>query len=334
MLDTLKAELADRLVSEPGVIGHTFTNDLPGTGSEEEITFENDGEAAVGRTVSESAVDDVFFKMFGVELLAGLCIRRRGLGRKRVRRGRRPIVRSLTRAASGGAVLGRRIRYVPEGPDTDSAPVRWHRIVGVVENIDENPLSRKLVDARVYHPLKAGRLCVGLAVRVGGTDLGAFGRRVEKWPSVFNPALEVDVEPLRQYYRFGACSTRNAAIGLGATLLSVLLLAAAGIYALMSFTVARRRHEIAIRTALGAQPGRLLGGIFRQALWQISLGIAVGVAVALFIDYQAGGEALRGRDWLLLTGTSVRMGLVGLFAAWGPARRGLKIEPLEALRGE
>ena len=171
-------------------------------------------------------------------------------------------------------------------------------------------------------------------MRVGGTDLASFGRRVREVAVSVDPALEVEVEPLRQYYQLLRTVLTNAAIGLGAALLSVLLLAAAGIYALMSFTVARRRHEIAIRTALGAQPGRLLGGIFRQALWQISLGVAVGVAVVLFIDYQAGGEALRGRDWLLLSGTSVLMGLVGLFAAWGPARRGLKIEPLEALRGE
>jgi len=114
----------------------------------------------------------------------------------------------------------------------------------------------------------------------------------------------------------------------------VLMLAAAGIYALMSFTVARRRREIAIRTALGAPPGRLIGAIFRQAVWQISLGVATGVAVTLFIDYQTGGEALRGREWLLLTGTSVFMSVVGVLAALGPARSGLKIAPLEALRGE
>jgi putative ABC transport system permease protein len=162
-----------------------------------------------------------------------------------------------------------------------------------------------------------------------------------RWSSVYvkvavglDPALAVEVEPLRQYYHFLRTLLTNAAIGLGAALLSVLMLAAAGIYALMSFTVARRRHEIAIRTALGASRGQLLGDIFRQALWQISLGVAVGVAMALFIDYQAEGEALRGRDWLLLMGTSVLMGLVGLVAALGPARRGLRIEPLEALRGE
>jgi hypothetical protein len=222
----------------------------------------------------------------------------------------------------------------PDGPDAGNAPVRWHQIVGVVENIDANPLGRDLVDARVYHPLESGGSRVSLAVHVAGTDLGSFGRRVRQMAVSLDPTLEVEVEPLRQYYQFLRTVLTQAAIGLGAALLSVLMLAAAGIYALMSFTVARRRREIAIRTALGAPPGRLIGTIFRQAVWQISLGVATGVAATLLIDYQTGGEALRGREWLLLTGTSVFMSVVGVLAALGPARSGLKIAPLEALRGE
>jgi ABC-type antimicrobial peptide transport system permease subunit len=64
--------------------------------------------------------------------------------------------------------------------------------------------------------------------------------------------------------------------------------------------------------------------------------LCTGSAIAkrLTWGYQAGGEALRGKDWLLLTGTSVFMGVVGLLAALGPARRGLRIDPLEAMRAE
>lgn len=65
--------------------------------------------------------------------------------------------------------------------------------------------------------------------------------------------------------------------------LSVLLLSAAGLYALMSFTVTRRRREIGIRMALGARPGRMLASIFARALWQIAAGVAVGVTAALVL---------------------------------------------------
>jgi putative ABC transport system permease protein len=102
----------------------------------------------------------------------------------------------------------------------------------------------------------------------------------------------------------------------------------------MSFTVTLRHREIAIRTALGAQPIRLLGGIFGRGLRQIALGVAIGVGVALLVDAAEDGEALGGRAGLLLSGTVLVMSVVGLFAVLGPARRGLRIEPSEALKGE
>jgi ABC-type antimicrobial peptide transport system permease subunit len=86
--------------------------------------------------------------------------------------------------------------------------------------------------------------------------------------------------------------------------------------------------------ALGAQPGRLLGGIFRQALRQVSLGVILGVGMALLIDGTSDGEAPRGKGGLLLPVMVAVMSLVGLFAALGPARRGLQIQPAEALKSE
>ena len=276
------------------------------------ITFENDGDRlrSTSHALSSSRPSMTsFFKTFG----RGAARRPRSSSRADLDENAptmwsSSIVHSLTGRASGGAVLGRRIRYVPEGPDTDSAPVRWHRIVGVVENIDENPLSRKLVDARVYHPLKAGRSRVGLAVRVGGTDLGAFGRRVREVAVSVDPALEVEVEPLRQYYQFVRTLLTNAAIGLGATLLSVLLLAAAGIYALMSFTVARRRHEsrsaprsarnrgVCSAASSARRSGRSHSASRSASRWRSSS------------TTRLAAKRSAGRDWLLLTGTSVLMG--------------------------
>ena len=70
------------------------------------------------------------------------------------------------------------------------------------------------------------------------------------------------------------------ALALAVVTLSVLLLSAAGIYALMSFTVTRRRREIGIRAALGAHPRRILASIFSRALGQLALGLMVGAAAA------------------------------------------------------
>ena len=64
----------------------------------------------------------------------------------------------------------------------------------------------------------------------------------------------------------------------------MLRLSAAGIYALMSFTVARRRREVGIRAALGAQPRRLLASIFSRALGQLAVGVVVGLLAAALLD--------------------------------------------------
>jgi ABC-type antimicrobial peptide transport system permease subunit len=115
--------------------------------------------------------------------------------------------------------------------------------------------------------------------------------------------------------------------------LSVLLLSAAGLYALMSFTVARRRREIGIRTALGARPGRMLAGIFARSLWQIAAGVVVGVAAALVLHRSLNVEGLGG--WHIpgiLPAAAVFIMIIGLLSAAGPARRAVRVNPTEALR--
>lgn len=118
-------------------------------------------------------------------------------------------------------------------------------------------------------------------------------------------------------------------------ILSVLLLSAAGLYALMSFTVNRRRREIGIRSALGAQPLRLLAGVLRRALGQVALGAGVGILAAIplngflsMVIEDMGKANIPG----VIPAAAGFMVVVGLLATAGPARRGLRIEPTEALR--
>ena len=208
-------------------------------------------------------------------------------------------------------------------------------VVGVVEDIDTNRFHPALTQPRVYHPLKdAGTLRATLVVRMDSIPAGTADR-LRQLAGRVSPGLVVaDVVTLAEVEQLRRTTVTIAAAGGAIGLLSVLLLSAAGIYALMSFTVTQRQREIAIRTALGAPRGHLLGDVFRQALRQISTGVACGVALALLVDFSAGGEALQGSRLVLLTGMIVVMTAVGVLAALGPARRGLRIEPLAALRAE
>ena len=115
---------------------------------------------------------------------------------------------------------------------------------------------------------------------------------------------------------------------------SVLLLSAAGIHAMMSFTVARRWREIGIRVALGADARRVLMGIFGRASAQIGAGVVVGLSVAGILERVTPGGNVGGKALILFPTVAAVMFAVGLLAAAGPARRGLAIEPTEALRGE
>ena len=100
----------------------------------------------------------------------------------------------------------------------------------------------------------------------------------------------------------------------------------------MSFTIARRRREIGIRTALGAGPRRVLGSVLRKAAAQIAVGVAPGIAVAgLLVQTLEGGRA-DPRGLVVLVLVAATMALVGFIATLGPARRALRIQPTEALK--
>ena len=110
--------------------------------------------------------------------------------------------------------------------------------------------------------------------------------------------------------------------------LIALLISIAGIYSVLSFTVARQTREIGIRIALGAAPHRVVAGVFSRAMVQIAIGIVVGTLIWFYVIVQVLGG---GRIGLLVT-TAVVLMLVGLLACGLPVRRALRIEPTEALR--
>ncbi|HEV2130798.1 MAG TPA: FtsX-like permease family protein, partial [Longimicrobiaceae bacterium] len=102
----------------------------------------------------------------------------------------------------------------------------------------------------------------------------------------------------------------------------------------MSFTVNQRKREIGIRSALGAPARRILSSVLARATRQLALGVAVGLAAAVALDRLSGGALMEGTGLLLVPGTALFMLVVGVLAAGGPARRGLRIQPTEALRAE
>ena len=118
--------------------------------------------------------------------------------------------------------------------------------------------------------------------------------------------------------------------------LLALALAAVGIYGIMAYSVARRRNEIGIRMALGAQPAQMRGMILRESAWLAAAGIAAGMAAALVLTrmVQSMLYGIRADDPLTLSAGILLLLAVALAATWIPAQRAGRVQPTDALRCE
>ncbi len=258
------------------------------------------------------------------------------------------ISRPLAEMAFGSTnPLGGRIKYVGrsrEATEDDEYPnrlaslpsiplERWYEVIGVVPDFPTNPLEP---GPRVYHPAAFGDLYpVRVGVRVRAGDPAAFADTLRQIGAAVSLDLQVrDITTTEILAKREQGLFRLVGVTVGMVMLSVIALSAAGIYSLMSFTVARRRREIGIRAALGADRHHLLLGIFARVLGQLGVGAFVGILGAIGLEQLLEGDMLQSRGAILLPLVALVMSAVGALSAIGPALEGLRIQPTEALREE
>jgi predicted permease len=115
-----------------------------------------------------------------------------------------------------------------------------------------------------------------------------------------------------------------------------LLVALAGLYSLLAYLVTLRTRELGLRMALGAERGHILGLVMGQAGWLLGVGVAAGVVLSLatmhLLKHFLFG--VKTQDGITIASAALLMMMVGLIAAYLPARRASRIEPMEALRTE
>ena len=333
-------ELLNRFRTAPGVMaGPTLVSAVPGAAPLAGVELETisalstEGEPIQANwwnfVTGTMHVDAAFFETFAARPLSG-----RGFTGDEFSAPSRSIVvsqRFVENTLQGASPLGQRLRYArPRGSAEDvSIEEPWYEIVGVVPDIPAHPYS-----GTVYHPLALSSVRAASVVMRLAPGTPAFGNRLAEMAAATTPPLRVsEVRMLDELYSAQAFGNYVGGFALVAGTLSVLLLAAAGTYALMSFTVNDRRREIGVRVALGATKARLLRAVLKRALRQILAGAAVGVALALFIENELPAGEHGGIDipGVLPIGASF-MVLVALLATLGPARRALRLDPNEALR--
>ncbi|MGH7529842.1 MAG: ABC transporter permease [Gemmatimonadales bacterium] len=332
-------QLKRRLMTEPAVTGVTAAEVLPLMYHEWNQIEVDQGaltprDSVRGHRVSSAAIEADYFDVLGTPILAGRAFHSGDVASAaRVVIVNRPFVDQVL---GGRNPVGRRVRYLDTGEwsdeATDAQPTPWYEIVGVVRDLGT---TSGYGAAGIYHPLdRQTTYPVHLAIHVRG-DPASFAPRVRAVAAAVDPTLRLyAVMPLNevinselQFYGFWFRLTLLVSA-------IALLLSLAGIYAVMSFTVARRTREIGIRVALGADPRRILASIFRRPLIQVALGVVAGSVLVAALVFGMYGGALSARQVGAVAAYAALMMGVCMLACVVPTRRALRVQPTDALRAD
>jgi ABC-type antimicrobial peptide transport system permease subunit len=145
-----------------------------------------------------------------------------------------------------------------------------------------------------------------------------------------------NVTTLKENMQLGSVFERIAVTFAGSFGVLALLLAAVGIYGVVSYTTRQRTHEIGIRIALGAGKTAILRDVLRQGMILTVSGLGVGLAVSLILTrfLRTVLVGVAATDLFTLATVSVLLSTVAAFACYLPARRAAAIDPIQALRSE
>lgn len=280
-------------------------------------------------STSRNDVSPGFFQTLGIPLLAG----RQFSDSDDAQAPRVAIVNQAfaERYDLGNDAVGKHVATHGGNPELDI------RIVGVVGNSAYSGV-REEAPPQLYLPLRQnpgiGQATVYLRSALPSQSLGPAITRV-----VNNLDSGLPVMDLRSFSEQVRRNTgTDHLVGMLSSGFAVLatLLAAIGLYGLLAYTVAQRQHEMGLRLALGAPPARLRALVLRQTARLALIGIVIGLILAVALGNAAGSllYGLTGQDPLVLALATLLLLAVVLAAAWWPAWRASRTDPMVALREE
>ncbi|MGE3508169.1 MAG: FtsX-like permease family protein [Vicinamibacterales bacterium] len=192
-----------------------------------------------------------------------------------------------------------------------------------------------LVSRGLVSQVFGGANPLGRRIRHVGRSREALADPLREIAAAVDPSvLLLDVSTTDIALRQAQGMMRLIGVSLTLVTVSVVLLSSAGIYSLISFKVTRRRREIGIRAALGADRNRILASIFSRVAAQLGAGAVVGGIAAVGLASILEGDMVRNYRAMLLPLVVLLLTTIGMIAAIGPVRQGLRIQPVEALRDE
>jgi predicted permease len=319
---TLRAQLAERLRAMPEVKQLSSAQILPFAGRRDDaVDIEGAGS---GISVNANAVSPEYFTTLGIHLRRG-----REFTEEDVRTGQSPAVITQAMAHrfwSNADPIGRRFR------DGDG---NMHEIIGVVNDISSTHVGK--VDGPLFYTPASLAESVGqsFVLRTSG-NVNANVNAVREAARSINKDAFVTVEPLEENVRRALEPARTGAWFSSTIGLLALIIAATGIYGMLSYNVVERTSEVGIRMALGAQRRSVLLLIVGDGMKLAAIGTAIGVAVALVLTRILGSVVfgVATTDAIAFAGVAIGALAVALLACYVPAHRATKVDPLVALRRE
>jgi putative ABC transport system permease protein len=333
--ERLAETVLQQLSALPGLRSAALTTSVLPRGS--------DVAAVAGKTFdSRTAAHDVasqtvsaeYFRTAEIPLLAG-----RGFTPSD-RKDTEPVALINARMAQqyfpAGDTLGRQIKL--GSPEDKSAP--WLTVVGVVGNVKTTTVFREMgyiTAPVVYRPMtQAPGQAATLLMRTAGEPMRMSEQVQQAVTGVDRDLVISHVKTMETILREQSAQPRFRTLLLGGFAGMALLLAALGIYGLLTQQVIRRTLEIGIRMALGANRTQIVERIVRQALSLTAIGIVLGIAGSVAAGRVMAGllyETNASDPWLLSAVTAVFV-LVALAASLMPAWRASRVEPMVAMRAE
>jgi len=328
---SLNAQLSERLKSLPGIKSVSIAEVVPFTGRRD-VPIEVEGYGS-SLSVGENVVSPEYFQTLGIPMRNG-----RQFTEEDARNGESTAVISeamANRFWSNVNPIGQRFK------DYDGAS---HEVIGVVADISSRQVGR--IDGPVFYrpalfstirgsgwpPLNAPH---SFLVRTNENQRGVISAVREVMLSL-DKDVSVSVEPLEENVRRMLEPARMAASFSGSISLLALLIAATGIYGMLSYHVVERTSEIGIRMALGAQRRNVLLLIVGDGMKLAAVGTAIGVVGAIVLTKLMSTMlfGIAGTDAVTFAAVSLGSLAVALLACYVPARRATKVDPMVALRNE
>jgi predicted permease len=322
-------DLQRSLAGIPGVQSAALTAFVP-AGDMGWATFTIPGRPPDGDTTAApmQAVGEGFFTTMGIPILEG----------RELRAGDRD---GTTKVIVINEAFAR--KFIPDRPPVGGVVkcegADW-QVVGVCRDTRSQGI-KQAAEPTIYFPFRqkgaaASSFAISFALRTAVSPM-SVAAAAERAATAINPDVPATDLYTQEQLRDQNIATERACVGYYGSLAAfVLLLSCMGLYGLMAFDVARRTGEFGVRMALGAAPRQIVLPILRTALWLAFWGFVAGLPLTLVLTrfIRANLYGVTASDPVTFVGASLLLAGVMLVAAWIPARRATRVDPMVALRNE